>query len=157
MVERVREEVLWLLDGGNAHICAEAALDRMPLALCGVQPDGVPFTVWRLLEHMRIAQWDILEFCRSGVHVSPEFPSGYWPEEAGPANAAAWEAGIARFLENGRAFRAMIADSTRDLFEPIAWGDGQTLLREALLLADHNAYHLGQVITVRRALGAWSG
>ncbi len=104
---------------------------------------------------MRIAQWDILEFSRRGDHVSPDWPAGYWPEGDAPPDRKAWNASVAAFRRDAEEMQALVADPGRDLFAPFSWGDGQTLLREALLVADHNAYHFGQLITVRRALGAW--
>ena len=152
----VREHVLWLLRGGHAHIGFEQATADLPAHLRGRMPAGVPHTPWRLLEHMRIAQWDILEFSRNPDHVSPEFPDGYWPEQDAPPDADAWDASVAAFQKNADELQALVADTEQDLFTPFPWGEGQTLLREALLVADHNAYHLGQMIAVRRALGAWS-
>ena len=108
-----------------------------------------------LLEHLRLAQWDILEFSRNGKHVSPEWPAGYWPKTEAPPDAAAWDESIAQFQKDLKAMQDLVADEKTDLFARIPWGDGQTILREALLVADHNAYHLGQLVDVRRFLGAW--
>ena len=155
MIE-VREHVLWLLRGGHAHIGFEQAIADLPAHLRGRAPAGIPHTPWRLLEHMRIAQWDILEFTRNPAHVSPAFPDGYWPKQDAPPDAEAWDIGVAAFQKDADEFQALVADTEQDLFSPFPWGEGQTLLREALLVADHNAYHLGQMIAVRRALGAWS-
>jgi hypothetical protein len=115
----------------------------------------VPHSPWRLVEHMRIAQCDILEFSRNQQHVSPKYPEGYWPDGDAPPSADAWDATIAAFQADLQAMCDLVADPATDLFTPIAHGEGQTILREALLVADHNAYHLGQLILVRRALGAW--
>ena len=104
---------------------------------------------------MRIAQWDILEFCRNPEHVSPEFPAGYWPEGDRPPDEAAWTGALDRFCADRKAMEDLVADPQTDLFAPIPHGSGQTILREALLVADHNAYHLGQLVTVRRAVGVW--
>ena len=108
-----------------------------------------------LLEHMRIAQWDILEFSRNAKHVSPDWPEGYWPRTDAPPTAAAWNASIGRFVKDLKAMQALVKNPKTDLFAKIPWGDGQTILREALLVADHNAYHLAQLVDVRRLLGAW--
>jgi hypothetical protein len=108
-----------------------------------------------LLEHLRLAQWDILEFSRNAKHVSPEWPNGYWPKTEGPANAAAWSKSVQEFHRDLKAMQKLVANPKTDLFARIPWGNGQTVLREALLLADHNAYHLGQMLDVRRLLGAW--
>jgi hypothetical protein len=108
-----------------------------------------------LLEHMRIAQWDILEFSRNPKHVSPQWPAGHWPRTEAPPSAAAWDKSIAAFRKDLKAMESLVANPKTDLFARIPWGDGQTILREALLVADHNAYHLGQLVDVRRLLGAW--
>ena len=130
----------------------------MPAELRGAKPDppkGGPHTPWRLVEHIRIAQWDILEFCRNPKHVSPKFPDGYWPDGDAPPDSTAWGKSVEAFRADLQAMQDLVADPSTDLFTPIPHGDGQTILREALLVADHNAYHLGQLVTVRRALGAW--
>jgi hypothetical protein len=151
----LREHVLYLLRGGGAHLDFEAAVADLPVALRGAKVPGVPHTPWRLLEHLRIAQWDILEFSRNPHHVSPSFPDGYWPAGDAPPDEAAWERSVAAFRADLQAVRDLVADPASDLFTPLPHGQGQTLLREALLVADHNAYHLGQLVVVRRALGAW--
>ena len=151
----LREHLLWLLRGGYAHIGFEQVVADLPIELRGRRAAGIPHTPWRLLEHLRVAQWDILEFSRNPQHVSPPHPEGYWPEHEAPADDAAWTTAIERFSQDAAAFQELITDPPRDLLAPLPWGDGQTLLREALLLADHNAYHLGQLVAVRRALGAW--
>ena len=151
----LREHLLYLLGGGGAHPDFEKAVAGLPPELRGVRPAGLPHSPWRLLEHMRIAQWDILEFSRNPRHVSPEFPEGYWPQGDAPPDAAAWDRSVAAFRADLRAMGDLVADPATDLFAPIPHGDGQTILREALLVADHNAYHLGQLVVVRRALGAW--
>jgi uncharacterized damage-inducible protein DinB len=153
--QAIRKHLLWLLDGGDAHIGFDEAIAGLPAELRGAKPPDIPHTPWRLLEHMRIAQWDILEFSRNPHHVSPEFPDGYWPAGDAPPDAAAWERSVAAFRSDLQAMRDLVADPATELFTPLAHGAGQTVLREALLVADHNAYHLGQLIVVRRALGAW--
>ena len=152
----VREHVLWLLRGGHAHVGFEQAVADLPMQLQGRSAAGQPHTPWRLLEHMRLAQSDILEFSRNPAHVSPEFPDGYWPKQDAPPNADAWGISVAAFQKDANDFQALVTDTDQDLLYSFPWGDGQTLLREALLVADHNAYHLGQLIALRRALGAWS-
>ena len=151
----LREHVLALLRGGGAHLDFEAAIADLPAKLRGSKPAGLPHTPWRLLEHMRIAQWDILEFSRNPRHVSPPFPDGYWPDGDAPPDAGAWDRSVDAFRADLRAMEALVADPASDLFTPLPHGQGQTLLREALLVADHNAYHLGQLVVVRRLLGAW--
>jgi hypothetical protein len=152
---QLREHLLDLLSGGNAHLNFEQAIANLPAELRGVRPPGLPHTPWRLVEHMRIAQWDILRFSVDPTHVSPEFPSGYWPEGDAPPDTDAWERCVAAFRADLRAMMDLVADPETDLLAPIPHGEGQTILREALLVADHNAYHLGQLVTVRRLLGAW--
>jgi hypothetical protein len=151
----LREHVLYLLKGGGAHLDFERAIAGLPADLRGSKFEGVPHTPWRLLEHMRIAQWDILEFARNPQHVSPDFPDGYWPEGDGPADAESWEKSAQAFRADLQAMADLVADPKTDLFARIPHGEGQTILREALLVADHNAYHLGQLVFLRRCLGAW--
>jgi hypothetical protein len=147
--------VLDLLGGGHAHLGFEGAIADLPTDLRGAKPTGLPHTPWRLVEHMRIAQWDILRFSVDPHHVSPEFPRGYWPEGDDPPDPDAWDRSVAAFRADLEAIMGLVADPGTDLFAPIPHGQGQTILREALLVADHNAYHLGQLVTVRRLLGAW--
>jgi hypothetical protein len=151
----LREHLLYLLRGGGAHLDFDKAVAALPPELRGARPPGVAHTPWRLVEHLRIAQWDILEFSRNPAHVSPEFPGGYWPEGDAPPDAGAWDRSLAAFRADLRAMQDLVADPATDLFAPIPGGQGQTILREALLVADHNAYHLGQLVVVRRALSAW--
>ena len=151
----LRQHVLDLLRGGNAHLNFEEALAGLPPNLRGAKPADLPYSPWRLLEHMRIAQWDILEFSRNPKHVSPEFPGGYWPEGDAPPDEKAWQNSIRQFRADLKAMQDLVEDPATDLFAPIPHGEGQTILREALLVADHNSYHLGQLVVVRRLLGAW--
>jgi hypothetical protein len=151
----LREHLLYLLRGGGAHLNFEAAVAGLPAELRGAKPAGLPHTPWRLVEHMRIAQSDILEFCRNPRHVSPTFPEGYWPVGDAPVDERAWDCSVEAFRAELKAMQDLVADPSTDLFARIPHGEGQTVLREALLVADHNAYHLGQLVTVRRLLGAW--
>ncbi|HXJ94506.1 MAG TPA: DinB family protein [Terriglobia bacterium] len=151
----MREHVLYLLRGGGAHVDADKALADLPAELRGSAVPGLPFTAWRLLEHMRLAQWDILEFSRNAKHVSPPWPAGYWPETDAPPDAKAWDRSVAAFRADLRAMEKLVADPKTDLHAKIPHGDGQTVLREAQLVADHNAYHVGQLVMLRRLLGAW--
>jgi hypothetical protein len=153
--QSLRDHLLYLLRGGGAHLDFEAVIADLPADVRGGRPAGLPHTPWRLLEHMRLAQWDILEFCRNPKHVSPHFPDGYWPRGDAPPDADAWDRSADAFRADLRAMQNLVADASSDLFAPIPHGQGQTLLREALLVADHNAYHLGQLVTVRRLLEAW--
>jgi len=126
-----------------------------PVPLRGVKPAGAPHTPWQLLEHMRIAQWDILEFSRNPKHVSPDFPAGYWPKTEAPASKAAWDKSIATFRADLKEMKKLVKHPKTDLYARIPHGEGQTILREALLIVDHNAYHLGQLAMIRKLLGAW--
>jgi hypothetical protein len=151
----LREHLLFLLRGGGAHLDFEKAIAALPPEMRGVRPTGLPHSPWRLLEHLRIAQWDILRFCLDARHASPPFPAGYWPEGDAPPDPAAWDRSVDAFRADLRAMQDLVADPATDLFAPLPHGQGQTVLREALLVADHNAYHLGQLVVVRRLLGAW--
>ncbi len=153
----LREHLVYLLRGGGAHINFEDALKDFPAELYNARAEGVPYTPWHLLEHMRIAQWDILEFSRSAAHVSPKWPEGYWPEEGLAAGEEDWQRSVEGFRADLRAVEALVEDETNDLYARIPHGTGQTLLREALLVADHNAYHLGALVTLRRTLEASAG
>jgi hypothetical protein len=151
----LREHVVYLLRGGGAHVDFEHAIRGLPKHLRGKRAAGLAFTAWQLLEHMRLAQWDILEFSRNAKHVSPDWPAGYWPKASVPPNAAAWNSSVKLFRRDLAATCALVSRRSTNLLARIPHGDGQTILREALLVADHNAYHLGQLVLVRRALGAW--
>jgi len=153
--QMLRDHVLYLLRDGGAHLSFDKAVAGLPAKLRGAKPPGVPHTPWRLLEHMRIAQWDILEFSRNSHHASPKFPEGYWPKGEAPPNAAAWNDSLKQFRADLKGMENLVADPKTDLFARIPHGDGQTILREALLVADHNSYHLGQMVVIRRMLGAW--
>jgi hypothetical protein len=151
----LRDQLVALLSKSQAHADFTAAVRDFPAGLRGKKVRGAPHTAWQLLEHLRIAQWDILEFSRNPKHVSPHWPDGYWPEKAAPPDDAAWEKSVRRFRADLKAMQKLVADPATDLFTPFAHGEGQTLLREALLTADHNAYHIGQLVLLRRLLGAW--
>lgn len=151
----LRKHLIYLLQGGGAHVDFDAAVAKLSPKLRGARPAGLPHTPWRLLEHMRIAQWDILEFSRNPKHVSPDFPEGYWPKGDAPPNGEAWGKSVKAFRQDLKKMQTLVASPSTDLFARIPHGDGQTVLREALLVADHNAYHLGEIIVVRRLLGAW--
>lgn len=151
----LREHLVYLLKGGGAHVHFEDALTGFPKSKRGVFGKGLTHTGWQLLEHVRIAQWDILEFSRNAKHVSPDFPAGYWPKTPLPPNDAAWEKSTKSFQRDLKEMIALVKNPKTDLLTKIPHGDGQTILREALVLADHNAYHLGQFVDLRRALGAW--
>ena len=151
----LREHLLYLLRGGGAHVGFEEALKDFPAELVNGKAEGVPYSPWALLEHMRIAQWDIVEFSRAAAaHASPEWPEGYWPPAGSEADRGAWGASIEAFRADLAEMCALVEDPASDLYAPFAHGTGQTLLREALLVADHNAYHLGALVTLRRMLEA---
>jgi hypothetical protein len=148
----LRKHLIELLRGGQAHLVFDDAIKGIPVALRGQRPKGAAHSPWELLEHLRIAQWDILEFSRNANHVSPEWPEGYWPSSPEPPARNGWKQSAGAFREDLEAMIALISNPKTDLFARIPHGDGQTILREALLLADHNAYHLGQLATVKHQL-----
>lgn len=149
----LREQLLYLLKGGGAHADFDSAMGDWPVQLAGVRVANFPHTAWMLLEHMRLAQWDILQFSRDSKHVSPKWPEGYWPASDAPANEEAWKASMAAFKKDLRTMEKLVGGRKTDLYASIPWGDGQTILREALLAADHNAYHLGQLVMLRKSIG----
>ena len=149
------EHLVELLNGGHAHVDFAGAVKDWPTDLQGKKPEGAAHSPWEVLEHMRIAQRDILEFTRNPKHVSPEFPAGYWPSSQAPPNDKAWDKSVNAFRADFKAMTELVASESTELFARIPHGDGQTLLREALVLADHNSYHLGELVLVRRLLGAW--
>jgi hypothetical protein len=144
-----------LLNGGHAHVDFDSAVKDWPAILQGKKPEGAAHSPWEVLEHMRLAQWDILEFTRDPKHVSPEFPAGYWPKTQAPTDSKAWNKSVAAFRSDLKAMIEIVESKSTDFFAPLPHGDGQTILREALLVADHNAYHLGELLLLRRLLGAW--
>ena len=155
--QSLREHVLYLLRGGGAHANFESATKGLPVELRGKRPKGAEHSPWEILEHMRIAQSDILEFSRDATHTSPEWPAGYWPKTQTPPSAAAWTRSVRSFSADLEAMCALVEAKSTNLFARIPHGSGQTILREALLVADHNAYHVGELVLVRRLLGAWGG
>jgi DinB superfamily len=148
----VRQHIINLLTKAEAHIDLAEAIKDFPEELRGRKPEGGPHTPWQLLEHIRIAQRDILEFSRSAKHKSPKWPDEYWPKSGAPPSDEAWDKSVKQVLADLDAMCKLVADPKRDLIAEIPHGDGQTLLREALLVADHNAYHLGELVMVRRIL-----
>jgi hypothetical protein len=155
--KQLREHVVYLLNGGGAHARFDDTVKDLPEKLRGVKPNGLPHSAWMLLEHLRLAQWDILEFSHNSKYKAPKWPDDYWPNTEAPPSAAAWNASIQQFRKDLKAMQDLVANPKTDLYARIPWGDGQTVLREALLVADHNAYHLGQLVDVRRLLGVWKG
>jgi hypothetical protein len=151
----LREHLVEVLQGGHAHATFDAAVKNLPAELRGKRPKGAEHSPWEILEHLRIAQWDILEFSRDPKHESPDWPTGYWPSTPAPADEKAWDKSVRAFRRDLKAMCDLVQSESTDLFAKIPHGSGQTILREALLAADHNAYHIGQIVLVRRLLGAW--
>ncbi len=152
----LRQHLVESLRGGSAHVTFDRVLDGLSAELRGAKPARLPYSVWQLLEHLRAAQWDILEFSRNPKYVPLKFPEDYWPQTDAPPDDAAWERSVKAFHADLKAMEKLVTGPSTDLFSRIPHGEGQTILREALLVADHNAYHLGQIVLVRRLLGAWS-
>jgi hypothetical protein len=150
----LREHVLFLLRGGGAHVHFDEVVKDFPVETINRKVEGVPYTPWQVLEHMRLAQWDILEFSRDAAHVSPPWPEGYWADESFEADENAWRKTVEAFRADLEAVCALVEDPATDLYARIPHGEGQTILREALLVADHNAYHLGVLVVLKRALAA---
>jgi len=153
----LRQQLTKMIDWNEAHADLSATVDGFPPKLRGQVPEGFPHSAWQLLEHIRIALWDIVEFSRDAKHKSPKWPEEYWPKSAAPPSDKAWDESVKSILKAQEELRDLVRDTSHDLFKPLPHGDGQTLLREVLLAADHSAYHLGQLVLVRRALGAWPG
>jgi hypothetical protein len=151
----LREQLRKMLAWEDAHVGFDRAVADIPAELRGKQPAGVPYSPWQLLEHLRITQRDILEFCRNAQYQEKKWPDDYWPSSAAPPSPETWEAGVNQFRQDRKALEDLATDSAVDLFAEIPHGDGQTYLRELLLVADHTAYHVGELIVVRRLLGAW--
>ncbi|MES2279522.1 MAG: DinB family protein [Bacteroidota bacterium] len=147
------DELIKLLKGGGAHATFKQALAGLPPELRGAKAGNLPYTIWQLVEHIRIAQWDMLEFSKGGNHQSPKWPDGYWPKEPGPTDDAAWKNAIKQIDADLDAFIGLLKNA--DIYAPIPHGTGQTVLREALQIADHNAYHIAEIIVIRRVLGVW--
>ena len=147
------KHLMELLDGGHAHVTFDQTIKRIPADRRGARPRGCPHSAWELVEHIRLAQNDILRFSREADYVSPKWPEGYWPETQAPTNEAQWRKSVKLFREDLAAFKQLLEERRGELDQPLPWGQGQTLLREALLIADHNAYHLGQLLLVGQIVG----
>ncbi|MBV9497041.1 MAG: DinB family protein [Acidobacteria bacterium] len=154
MSKELREQLVQVIDWDHAHIRFDDAVKDFPAELRGKRPEGGPHSPWELLEHLRITLWDIVEFTRDEKHVSPEWPSGYWPKSAEPPTDKAWDEAIAQYKKDLKTLAEITADESIDLYSKIPHGSGQTVLREILLSIDHNAYHVGQLMLVRKTLGA---
>jgi uncharacterized damage-inducible protein DinB len=151
----LRSHLVNLLDSQQAHASFDAAIKDIPREYYGRQPEGLPYSPWQLLEHLRLTQYDILDFCRNPGYVEMEWPDDYWPKSAEPPTPEAWEESLAAFRTDLAAMKQLATDPSVDLFATIPHGSGQTYLREVMLVADHNAYHVGQLVAVRRLLGIW--
>ena len=147
------DELTKLLLGGNAHVSLQDALKGLKPELRGVKPDHLPYSAWQLVEHIRIAQWDMLQFCRDAEHKSPKWPDDYWPKESAPEDDNAWNGSLSQINSELDEFIELMEHS--DIYQKLQHGDGQTILLEALQIADHNAYHIGEIIAIRRFLGDW--
>jgi hypothetical protein len=154
--QALREHLVKLLKGGDAHADFEKAIHRFPVEARGKRPKGAEHSPWEVLEHLRIALWDILDFSRNPNYKAREWPREYWPETQAPPNASAWNRSVKAFQKDLQAMCDLVADENANLYAKIPHGDGQTILREALVAADHNAYHLGELVLLRRQLGAWN-
>lgn len=156
--QALQDQLLKLLDGGQAHATFDQAVAKFPVALRGKRPSKVPYSAWQLLEHIRLAQRDIIEFSTNNDgdgYKSLNWPDDYWPKNPQPPNAGAWDASVKAIRSDLKKFEKLLTAKGANLNKPFAWGDGQNLLRQALLLADHNAYHVGEIIFLRRLLGCW--
>jgi uncharacterized damage-inducible protein DinB len=156
--KEVRKQLAQLLEGGQAHATFEDAVKGLPAKLRGVIPQGLPYSAWQIVEHIRIAQRDILDYSRNsdGKYKPRKWPDDYWPKSAEPPNKTAWNTCLQKIADDRKAFEKLLKKADdEELVQPFAWGEGQTLLREALLIADHAAYHTGELIVLRRLLGAW--
>jgi DinB family protein len=151
----VREQLRALLQGGDAHMTFEAAVANFPREHMNTKPPNVPYTPWQLLEHIRMAQWDILEFIRNPQYVSPTWPEGFWFAEGVQADETAWEKTLASLRADLHSLLEMVADPKVNLYTPIPHGEGQNILREILVVADHNAYHIGEFAALRQVMGTW--
>jgi hypothetical protein len=149
------KELIFLLEKGNAHASFEDAVAGVPHELLTVIPENLPYSIWQLTEHIRITQWDIVEFCLSDKHKSPKWPDEYWPPASDTVTKKDWEHCLKEVKKDRDRFIELLKDETNDLLKPLTHGDGQTLLREALLIADHTAYHLGEILVLRRLLNCW--
>ena len=147
------DELVKLLEGGSAHASFKDAIKSLPAEKRGVVTNKLPYSIWQIVEHIRIAQWDMLEFSRDASHESPDWPDGYWTKEAAPANDAAWRKSVKQIESDREEFISLMRKS--DIYKPIPHGDGQSILREAMQIADHNAYHTADIVVIRRLLGVW--
>ena len=149
------EELITLIRKGNAHVSMADAVAKLPAALRGKKVQNLPYSIWQLVEHLRITQWDIVEFCISADHESPEWPKEYWTDNKTEVDDKTWKASLKQIEEDQERFFKLLRDAGDDLLTPFEWGSGQSLFREAVLIADHNAYHTGEILVLRRLMDAW--
>lgn len=152
----VRTQLTQLLTKAHAHATFNDAVENISMENLSKKPGNLPYSIWQLVEHIRITQWDILRFSKDANHKSPEWPKEYWPKEDTPPNAAAWKNALAQIQKDRNEFIALLNDDKVDLYTPFPHGTGQNLLREALLIANHSSYHTGQIILIRKLLNNWS-
>jgi hypothetical protein len=152
----LRAQLAKILDWKEAHAGFDKSIDGLPIRSRGLRAPGLPHSVWELVEHIRIAQQDILSFCRDEQYKELEWPLAYWPAKPMPADAQAWDDSVVAYHRDVEALKAMAVDPAIDLFARVPRGTGQTYLRELLLVADHTSYHVGQIVDVRQALGVWN-
>jgi DinB superfamily len=147
--------IVELIEKGNAHVSLDNALENVPFSELGKKPTGLPYSIWQLVDHIRIAQWDLLEFSQNAKHIFPKWPDGYWPKERKPKSEDAWKKCIEQIHADRKSFTELIKNAGDNLYKPFEYGTGQSLLKEALVLADHNSYHTGEIIIIRQLLKAW--
>jgi hypothetical protein len=152
----IKKQLTELLTIAIAHATFEDAVENLALNIVGIKPNNLPYSIWQLVEHIRITQWDILEFSRNPGHESPKWPDEYWPKKDEPDDKAAWDKSLKQIEDEKDEFIKLINDPAADLYTPFKHGDGQNLLREALLIADHTSYHVGEIIVLRRLLDVWN-
>ena len=155
MDDPLRQFLAAFLDWKEAHAGFDSAIADLPAKLRGTRPEGAPYSVWELVEHIRLAQRDILDFCRDAHYQEKQWPDAYWPRTPAPPSAKDWDESLRQYHADVEAFKRLVADPGFDLFAKVPWGSGQTHIREAVLTADHTAYHVGQIVPVRRPPGAW--
>jgi len=153
--EVIINELIKLLNGGNAHASFEEAIKSLPFSILGTKVDQLPYTIWQLIEHIRITQWDILEFSKSPSHESPEWPDEYWPEHLKPIDETEWKGSLQQIQNDKQEFIELLKNRSNNIYESFPYGSGQNLIREGMLIADHTSYHIGQIILIRKLLGDW--
>lgn len=153
--EKIIENLVDLLQKGNAHVSLDEALKKISPELLGKKPNNLPYSIWQLADHIRITQWDILEFSRDKNHVSPKWPDEYWPKESQPESGDEWNKCVHQIISDREEFIKLLKNAGEAIYDPFDYGNGQSLLKEALVLADHNSYHTAEIIVLRRILGEW--